>query len=158
VLLAASRGDDRGGDTGAGSHPASGVGDLLAEEAALGVEDPARVRALQDSVASRAEALHRWLVDQKAADCTVLGYGAASRAVALLCRAGVDRGLLPAVADASPAKQGRRMPATDIPVIAPGGAGRGAAEYGGPVPVRSAPGDAGDAARGGGRRRTLGRR
>jgi hypothetical protein len=39
--------------------------------------------------------------------------------VALLCRAGVDRSLLPAVADASPAKRGRRMPATDIPVVAP---------------------------------------
>ena len=49
----------------------------------------------------------------------MLGYGAASRAVALLCRAGVDNRLLPAIADASPAKKGRRMPATDIPVIAP---------------------------------------
>jgi hypothetical protein len=48
----------------------------------------------------------------------VLGSGAALRAVAVLCRAGVDRSLLPAVADASPAHQGR-MPATDIPVIAP---------------------------------------
>ena len=86
-----------GADTGAGSSAASGVSDLLAEEAALGVEDPARVRALQDSVASRAEALHRWLVDQNEAVCTVLGYGAASRAVALPCRAGVDRSPLPAV-------------------------------------------------------------
>ncbi|HKY67877.1 MAG TPA: hypothetical protein VJM49_15950, partial [Acidimicrobiales bacterium] len=68
---------------------------------------------------SRADALHRWLVDEKAAGRTVLGYGAASRAVALLCRAGVDRRLLGAVADASPAKHGRRMPATDIPVVSP---------------------------------------
>jgi hypothetical protein len=49
----------------------------------------------------------------------VLGYGAASRAVALLRRAGVDRTLLPAVADASLAKQGLRMPGTDIPVVSP---------------------------------------
>jgi len=49
----------------------------------------------------------------------VVGYGAASRAVALLCRAGVDAGLLPAVADASPAKRGSRMPGTNIPVVAP---------------------------------------
>ena len=49
----------------------------------------------------------------------VLGYGAASRAVALLCHARVDRGLLPAVVDASPAKQGLRMPGTDIPVADP---------------------------------------
>jgi hypothetical protein len=120
VLLAATRGEDAGGDGAAGTGPAISVHELLAEEATLGVEDPARVRTLQDSAASRAEALHRWLIDQKAAGCTVLGYGAASRAVALLCRAGVDRRLLPAVADASPAKHGHRMPATDIPVVAPG--------------------------------------
>jgi hypothetical protein len=111
MLLAATRGDD--------ITPDSSVSDLLAEEAALGVEEAARVRVLQDAALARAEALHRWLVDQKAAACEVFGYGAASRAVALLCRAGVDRSLLPAVADASPAKHGRRMPATDIPVVAP---------------------------------------
>ena len=48
-----------------------------------------------------------------------MGYGAASRAVALLRQAQADRGLLPAVADASPAKQGLRMPGTDIPVVSP---------------------------------------
>jgi hypothetical protein len=49
----------------------------------------------------------------------VLGYGAASRAVALLLRAEVDRRLLPAVVDLSSAKHGRRMPGTDIPIIDP---------------------------------------
>jgi hypothetical protein len=39
--------------------------------------------------------------------------------VALFCLAGVDRGLLPAIADAAPATQGRRMPGTDIPIVAP---------------------------------------
>jgi C-methyltransferase C-terminal domain/Putative zinc binding domain/Methyltransferase domain len=118
MLLAATRVSDPGDEGGATGLDAS-VGDLLDEEAALGVEDPARVRALQDSAVSRAEALHQWLAEEKAAGCTVLGYGAASRAVALLCRAGVDRSLLCAVADASPAKHGRRMPATDIPVVSP---------------------------------------
>jgi hypothetical protein len=118
VLLAATRGGNarRDGDV-PGEDPS--VGALLTDEAALGVEDPARVRSLQESAMARAEALHRWLAEQKAAGCTVLGYGAASRAVALLCRAGVDRSLLAAVADASPAKHGRRMPATDIPVVPP---------------------------------------
>jgi hypothetical protein len=114
VLLAATRAAE------GGAGPDASVTELEAEEAALGVEDPDRVRTLQDSAVSRAEALHRWLTGQRAAGARVLGYGAASRAVALLCRAGVDRTLLPAVADASPAKQGRRMPATDIPVVAPG--------------------------------------
>jgi C-methyltransferase C-terminal domain/Putative zinc binding domain/Methyltransferase domain len=113
ILLAATRAED------AGTGPDTTVTELEAEEAALGVEDPARVRALQDSAVSRAEALHRWLADQRAAGTRVFGYGAASRAVALLCRAGVDRSLMPAVADASPAKHGRRMPATDIPVVPP---------------------------------------
>jgi len=36
-----------------------------------------------------------------------------------LRQARVDRRLLPAVIDASPAKQGLRMPGTDIPVAAP---------------------------------------
>jgi C-methyltransferase C-terminal domain/Putative zinc binding domain len=119
VLLAATRrggGAPRDGD-GPGEDPS--VGALLADEAALGVEDPARVRSLQESAVTRAEALHGWLAEQKEAGRTVLGYGAASRAVALLCRAGVDRSLLAAVADASPAKHGRRMPATDIPVVPP---------------------------------------
>jgi hypothetical protein len=31
----------------------------------------------------------------------------------------VDRALLPAVMDASPAKQGRRMPGTTIPIVSP---------------------------------------
>jgi C-methyltransferase C-terminal domain len=116
VLLAAVRAADAA-DVG---HPGESVRALAAEEAGLGVGDSDRVRSLQRSAVSRVDALHGWLVEQRAAQRTILGYGAASRAVALLCRAGVDRTLLPAVADTSPAKQGRRMPATDIPVIGPG--------------------------------------
>jgi C-methyltransferase C-terminal domain/Putative zinc binding domain len=116
VLLAATRGGNVPGDV-PGDDPS--VGALLADEAAVGVEDPTRVGSLQESAVARAEALHGWLAEQRAAGCTVLGYGAASRAVALLCRASVDRSLLAAVADASPAKHGRRMPATDIPVVPP---------------------------------------
>jgi hypothetical protein len=119
ILLAATRDGDSEDDGSRDRGPDASVRDLLDEESALGVEDPACVRALQDSAVSRADTLHRWLVDEKAAGRTVLGYGAASRAVALLCRAGVDRGLLGAVADASQAKHGRRMPATDIPVVSP---------------------------------------
>lgn len=37
----------------------------------------------------------------------------------MVCHAGLDAGLLTAVADASTAKQGRRMPGTDIPIVAP---------------------------------------
>jgi hypothetical protein len=77
------------------------------------------VATLQHQVDASCAALHDWLVRAAEQDKRVVGYGAASRAVALLCRAGVDVDLLPAVADASPAKQGRRMPGTRIPVISP---------------------------------------
>ena len=113
VLLAARRDAD-----GAGS-PDSTVHDLLAAEARTGVRDPAVLASLQHDATARAEGLHDWLAAQKSAGRQVLGYGAASRAVALLRWAGADRTLLPAVADASPAKQGLRMPGTDIPVVSP---------------------------------------
>jgi hypothetical protein len=126
VLLAARRDADGTGHTdGASSANSTGradgaVNDLLASEAHAGVTDPAVLRSLGDSALARASALHDWLAAENAADRRVLGYGAASRAVALLRRSGVDRRLLPGVADASPGKQGLRMPGTDIPVISPG--------------------------------------
>ena len=113
ILLAARRdGDDSGG-------PDETIDAILTAEAAMGVRDPDVLRGLQQDVQAGAAAVHDWLADSAAAGRTVLGYGAASRAVALLCKAGVDVGLLPAVADASPAKQGLRMPGSAIPVISP---------------------------------------
>jgi len=113
VLLAARRNGD------AGEGPDKSVRALLAEEVQAGVADPAAVGALQDDMQSRARQLRDWLVSARDAGESVIGYGAASRAVALLVRAGVDRALLPAVVDASPAKQGLRMPGTDIPIVGP---------------------------------------
>jgi hypothetical protein len=113
VLLAASRdGEDR-------LRPDGSVTSLLAEETRLGVGDPASVAVLQDDAQAKVLGLRDWLTSQREAGRPVLGYGAASRAVALLRRAEVDRSLLWAVADASPAKQGLRMPGTNVPVVSP---------------------------------------
>jgi hypothetical protein len=112
VLLAATRGDRRTGlDTS--------VSTLLTDEERLGVSDPRRLRSLQERTAADTQALGDWLREQHASGASVLGYGAASRAVALLALARMDRTLLAAVADASRSKQGRRMPGTDIRVISP---------------------------------------
>jgi hypothetical protein len=113
VLLAATRRDS--GQEGQDRA----VRSLLGHEAQAGVRDPAVLAGLQASVEASAGWLRDWLAAQRSAGSTVLGYGAASRAVSLLCSAGVDRALLPAVADASPAKHGLRMPGTDIPVVSP---------------------------------------
>ena len=113
VLLAARRTEDLG------MAPDGSVTAILADEAELGVRDPAVLSGLQRDTEARAKAIHDWLVSQRSAGQTVVGYGAASRAVALLRRADVDRELLRTVMDASPAKQRLRMPGTDIPVASP---------------------------------------
>lgn len=90
---------------------------IRAAEAA--VADPTVVRGLQQAADRQARALRRWLEHQNSSGRRVYAYGAASRAVALLHLAGAHRGLLAGVADASPGKQDRRMPGTDIPILSP---------------------------------------
>jgi hypothetical protein len=113
VLLAASRAADS--DAG----PDESVESLLAEDARTGVCDPALLGGLDGSAQAQAQGLRDYLVRQRSAGNRVIGYGAASRAVALMRRAGVNRSLLPVVVDASPAKHGLRLPGTDIPIAAP---------------------------------------
>jgi hypothetical protein len=114
VLLAAERASESPGE------PDDVVRGLLAAEDAAGLRGPGGLRGLQQAAAEHAGRLRDWLAAARSAGLVVTGYGAASRAVALLKLAGVDRDLLGAIADASPAKQGTRMPGTSIPVISPG--------------------------------------
>ncbi|WP_245633709.1 methyltransferase domain-containing protein [Amycolatopsis jejuensis] len=88
-------------------------------EYSAGVLDFATLRKLQERADADAARLRAWLTGRARTRRRVIGYGAASRAVPLLCHAGVDVSLLRAIADASPGKQGRRMPGTQIPVIPP---------------------------------------
>jgi C-methyltransferase C-terminal domain/Putative zinc binding domain len=113
VLLAAQRAAE------ASAGPDGTIRALLARDARAGVLDPAMILGLQVSERAHAKGLHDWLVRERSEGRTVLGYGAASRAVALLRRAEADRTLLPAVADASAAKQDSRMPGTNIPIVHP---------------------------------------
>lgn len=109
VLLAATR-------TGT---PDDSVRDIIAQERADGVTKSETVGNLQHVAQTQADDLTRFLSQEKAAGNTVLGYSAASRSVALLTRAGIGPDLLPAVADSSPAKQGRRLPGSAVPIISP---------------------------------------
>jgi SAM-dependent methyltransferase len=102
-----------------GGTPDPALADVVHGEVAAGVRDAAAVAALQGSVSRTAEWLRATLEAERAAGRRVYGYCAASRAVALLRVAGLDAGVLTAVADASPEKHGRRMPGTDIPIVAP---------------------------------------
>lgn len=113
VLLAAGREADRS------AGPDAAVSSLLSRDASAGVRDPLVVGGLHAAARRHAGALRSWLMAERANERRVLGYGAASRAVALLRSAQIDRTILPAVVDASPAKRGLRMPGTDIPVVGP---------------------------------------
>ncbi|WP_328394636.1 class I SAM-dependent methyltransferase [Nocardia sp. NBC_00416] len=99
------------------AEPDDAVRRVLAGEA--GMDDPELLRGLQRAADRHAETLRATLESAAARGARVYAYGAASRAVALFCRAGVSRALLAGVADAAPAKQGRRMPGTDVPIISP---------------------------------------
>ncbi len=112
VLLAAVR-------AGSSHRVDDSVATLMAREQNAGVCDAASVERLQDAVQLQAAQLHAWLAAARDRGRRVVGYGAASRAVALLVRAGIDASLLAAVVDASPTKAGRRMPGTDIPIVDP---------------------------------------
>jgi hypothetical protein len=112
VLLAAVHRDDE-----RATVPDAIVPSTRAADSAL---DTARVGALQAAADEYLLALRSWLTDQRRAGRRVYAYGAASRAVAAFAMAGVDRTLIAGVADASVAKQGRRMPGTDVPIISPG--------------------------------------
>jgi hypothetical protein len=110
VLLLASR-------SGAGpAEERAAVDALEAEEIAAGVLDPARMAPLAQAPELDVAWLRDWVARQP--DGAWL-YGAGSRAVAVLAAAGLPDGAVTAIADGAPAKQGRRMPGTSIPIVAP---------------------------------------
>jgi hypothetical protein len=102
-----------------GAEPDGRAREILRREHNIGVTDAAVVHSLQCAAERHATQLRDWLVSQACDRNTVYGYGAGSRVVSLFSLAGVDRRLLRAVADASPAKQGRRIPGTDVGIISP---------------------------------------
>ena len=60
-----------------------------------------------------------FLIDQKRSGKKVVAYGAAAKGNTLLTYAGVKPDLLPFVCDAAESKQGKFMPGSHIPIVAP---------------------------------------
>jgi hypothetical protein len=101
------------------AEPDESVRRILAIEEAMDITRPEAVARLQRLADEDVDSLRGWLEDEAKSGHTVFAYAAASKAVSLFSRAGINSRLVTAVADASPAKQGRRMPATDIPIVSP---------------------------------------
>lgn len=99
--------------------PDSGLRGLIAYEDQVGVRDPDVVSDLQVDASIAACRLADQVYSRRAGGAQVYGYSAASRAVSLLTSSGLTATELTAIADVSPAKCGRRMPGTNIPVVSP---------------------------------------
>ena len=95
------------------------VGALLVAEAETGVGRREFHAALQARAERIKDELLLFLIDCKRNGRRVAAYGAAAKGNTLLNFAGVRPDLLPYVADASPHKQGRFLPGSHIPVVAP---------------------------------------
>jgi hypothetical protein len=117
VLLELRHGAELGAELGDGLD--AGTGALVRAELGLGVTDLDRVAGLDREVARSCEKLRGTLARRAKDGARVVGYSAASRAVALVRQAGIDTDLLPVIVDISPAKWGRRMPASGIPIRGP---------------------------------------
>ncbi len=87
-------------------------------EASLGVTSPSFYSGFQERADQIRADLVEFLVDAKAQRKSVAGYGAAAKGNTLLNYAGMSAGLMAYVVDNNPAKQGRYLPGSRIPIVA----------------------------------------
>ncbi|HET7233282.1 MAG TPA: class I SAM-dependent methyltransferase [Longimicrobium sp.] len=106
-------------------HRASGhdtcpaVGELLERERAYGLEGLDAYTGFARKTEAAKRALLRFLIDAREEGKRVVGYGAAAKGNTLLNYCGVRTDLVDYVVDRSPHKQGRYLPGTHVPVLAP---------------------------------------
>ncbi len=95
------------------------VARLLAEEVAAGLQRLETYKCFQQEADNVKNRLLSFLVEAKLAGKSVAAYGAAAKGNTLMNYAGVKPDLLPFVCDAATSKQGKFMPGSHIPILAP---------------------------------------
>ncbi|MCK7578329.1 MAG: class I SAM-dependent methyltransferase [Chromatiales bacterium] len=90
---------------------------LLQRERAGGLETPTAYADFQARVETIRHELLSFLLQARREGRQVVGYGAAAKGNTLLNYAGVRPDLLPYVVDRNPAKQGRYLPGSRIPIV-----------------------------------------
>ncbi|RLA50191.1 MAG: SAM-dependent methyltransferase [Gammaproteobacteria bacterium] len=95
------------------------VNAMLAEEAKQGLQTLVVYQQFQAKADRIKDDLLTFLIEQKRTGKTVAAYGAAAKGNTLLNYAGVKPDLLPFVCDAAASKQGKFMPGSHIPILAP---------------------------------------
>ena len=103
-------------DTGALPVAAS-VGSMLARERAAGVTAMPYYRDFQPRAEKIKDDLLEFLIDAKRSGKSVAAYGAAAKGNTLLNFAGIRLDLIAFVVDRNPAKQGKFMPGSRIPIV-----------------------------------------
>lgn len=104
-------------EDGRAEHPS--VAAVREQENQGGLRDLATYRAFQARADRVKDGLLAFLIEAKREGKTVAAYGAAAKGNTLLNYAGVKPDLLPFVCDAAAAKQGKFMPGSHIPILAP---------------------------------------
>ena len=99
--------------------PTPAVTVALAEEAQRGLQTLSTYQHYQAKADKIKDDLLAFLIEQKRAGRRVAAYGAAAKGSTLLNYAGVKPDLLPFVCDTAVAKQGKFMPGSHIPILAP---------------------------------------
>lgn len=101
-----------------GRRGASGnVAAVVAAEDGAGVTTADFYRSFQDKANRVKDDFLRFLLDAKAAGKTVAAYGAAAKGNTLINYAGIRPDLIKFVVDRNPAKQGKYLPGSRIPVV-----------------------------------------
>lgn len=99
--------------------PSAALVALRAEEASRGIDTDAFYEGFDARVRLVVAGLRGWLAESRARGLRIGAYGAAAKGNTLLNAAGVTARDILAVADLSPAKQGRLLPGSHIPVVTP---------------------------------------
>ncbi|NYT46286.1 class I SAM-dependent methyltransferase [Alcaligenaceae bacterium] len=92
---------------------------LLDEELHYGLRELGTYQAFQPRADKVKNDLLAFLIEQKRAGKSVAAYGAAAKGNTLLNYAGIKPDLLPYVCDAAASKQGKYLPGSHIPILAP---------------------------------------
>jgi SAM-dependent methyltransferase len=95
------------------------TGAILAAEEDAGLREMATYREFQGRTDAVKNGLVRFLTAQKREGRKLAAYGAAAKGNTLLNYAGVKSDLLSFVCDAAPSKQGKYLPGSHIPIVAP---------------------------------------
>ena len=105
------------------------VAAVVAEERAAGLADSKRFDAFAKRVVATKRELLTFLIDAKSRGKSVAAYGAAAKGSTLLNYCGIRSDMVDFVADKSPAKQGRLLPGSRIPIVSPEAIDRAKPDY-----------------------------